>query len=79
MKACIEETKDGLVVLIPPSFVKDMRIQPNDALKLRRVGNDLVMTPVPARPVFEELVAGITDANRHPEVEWGSAVGDEVW
>jgi antitoxin MazE len=28
---------------------------------------------------LEELVAGITDENRHDEVDWGPPVGNEVW
>jgi hypothetical protein len=30
-------------------------------------------------PLLEELVAGITDHNRHDETEWGPAVGNEAW
>lgn len=30
-------------------------------------------------PLLEELVAGITDDNRHDETEWGPAVGNEAW
>ena len=32
-----------------------------------------------ARYTLEELVAGITDANRHGEVNVGEAVGNEGW
>jgi antitoxin component of MazEF toxin-antitoxin module len=28
---------------------------------------------------LEELVAGITEENRHDEVDWGPPVGNEVW
>jgi hypothetical protein len=32
-----------------------------------------------APPTLEELVAGITDENRHEEVRTGPAVGGEAW
>ena len=32
-----------------------------------------------AKPTLEELVARITDENRHPETDWGEPVGEEVW
>jgi hypothetical protein len=36
--------------------------------------------PLPAaKPTLEELVARITDDNRHPETDWGEPVGEEVW
>ncbi len=28
---------------------------------------------------LEEMVAAITPENRHHEIEWGDAVGSEVW
>jgi len=28
---------------------------------------------------LEQLVGQITEENRHPEVAWGPAVGDEAW
>jgi antitoxin component of MazEF toxin-antitoxin module len=31
------------------------------------------------QPTLEELVARITDENRHPEVDWGEPVGEEIW
>jgi antitoxin MazE len=31
------------------------------------------------RYVLEHLINAITEENRHPEIDWGSAVGNEVW
>lgn len=46
---------------------------------LRRV-REIILKPVPKpRPTLEELVAGITPENRHPETDWGEAAGNEVW
>lgn len=28
---------------------------------------------------LENLINAITEENRHPEVDWGPAVGNEVW
>jgi hypothetical protein len=32
-----------------------------------------------AKPTLEELVARITDENRHSETDWGEPVGEELW
>jgi hypothetical protein len=34
------------------------------------------MTP---KPTLDELVARITDENRHGETDWGEVVGNEGW
>lgn len=28
---------------------------------------------------LEQLLAGITEENRHEEIDWGPPVGNEVW
>ena len=43
-------------------------------------GDDIVISRSERRKVtLEELVAGITDENRHDVVDWGPPVGNEVW
>jgi hypothetical protein len=50
---------------------------------LERIGEDEIRVrktrELPKRYSLKELVAGITDANRHPEVKTGPAVGREAW
>ncbi len=36
-------------------------------------------TPKEAKPTLQIVVARITPANRHPEVDWGKPRGKEVW
>jgi antitoxin MazE len=31
------------------------------------------------RYVLKELIDGITEENRHPELDWGPPAGNEVW
>jgi antitoxin MazE len=40
---------------------------------------EVEIVPVSYRPTIEELVAGITDENRHEETDWGPPVGNELW
>jgi antitoxin component of MazEF toxin-antitoxin module len=42
-------------------------------------GTSVEVTVSRRKPTLEELVAGITDENRHDEVDWGPPVGNEVW
>ena len=43
-------------------------------------GDDIVVSRGERKKLtLEELVAGITDENRHEETDWGPPVGNEVW
>ena len=35
--------------------------------------------PAPMPYTLDQLIAGITDENRHDETEWGPPVSVEVW
>ncbi|HZA39435.1 MAG TPA: hypothetical protein VFA00_02310 [Actinomycetota bacterium] len=43
------------------------------------VRGKLVATPVRGKYELEELLAGVSKANLHGEVDSGDAVGQEVW
>ncbi len=45
----------------------------DDEVRVRKV------CAVPQRYSLKQLVAGITEANRHGETEWGPARGAEAW
>lgn len=40
---------------------------------------DQQVKPLEREPTLEELIAAITPENRHEAVDWGAAVGKEVW
>ncbi|WP_306798706.1 AbrB/MazE/SpoVT family DNA-binding domain-containing protein [Oceanobacillus saliphilus] len=33
----------------------------------------------PKDPTLEELLAGVTEENRHEEIDWGKPEGKEIW
>ena len=78
MKARIEQWGDSLALRIPPEEAERMGIAAGEEVRLRKAGNSLLVSPLSV-PTLEELVAGITDENRHDEVYTGPPVGREVW
>ena len=43
-------------------------------------GNSLSIVPVKLHTqTLSEMLSRITDENRHGEIHWGDAVGNEVW
>ena len=66
MNGHIEKRGDEVVVLLDePTSLAD--------------GTSVEVTVSRRKLTLEELVAGITDENRHDEVDWGPPVGNEVW
>ncbi len=56
-----------------------MQLDEGSAVELTVEDGRLLVTPVAPAYRLEELVAGIDDANRHAETDWGAPTGNEVW
>jgi antitoxin MazE len=70
---------NSLGVRIPAALAAEIGAAENGTAELSIEGGKLVLAPVPEVPVFnlDELVAKITDENRHEEVQTGPARGNE--
>ncbi|MGI8547851.1 MAG: AbrB/MazE/SpoVT family DNA-binding domain-containing protein [Gemmatimonadaceae bacterium] len=51
----------------------------NTEVDIEVVGRKLVIRPARKEWTLDELLAGVTDANRQRKATWGGAVGDEAW
>ena len=80
MKVAVQKWGNSLALRIPRSLASDSRIRRGSVVEVSVVKGRLVVTSVPERTYrLEDLVAGITRKNRHPEVDRGPAVGREEW
>lgn len=70
---------NSLAVRIPKLFAQQLELATNTEVEIEVVGRKLVIRPARKEWTLEELVAGVTDDNRHRETSWGSAVGNEAW
>ena len=80
MEGRIEQWGKGLALPIPHSLAQQMGLAVDTAVSLEVRDGELKVGPV-GKPRFtlEELLEGITEENRHGEVDSGPAVGGEVW
>jgi antitoxin component of MazEF toxin-antitoxin module len=69
--------RDGETVVVIPAELPMAQPLPDEVFINVR-GGEIVIT-VEQSPTLEELVAGITDENRHEETDWGPPVGKEIW
>lgn len=80
MKTRIQKWGNSLALRIPKSFAAEAGLSENSPVDLALVeGRLVVQAAAPSGPTLEDLVNGITKANRHGEWNTGPAVGNESW
>jgi antitoxin MazE len=80
MQGQIQKWGNSLALRIPKALAAEAGVSEGSAVEIELGESGLVIRPLP-EPTYSlrELVAGITEENRHGEVDSGPAVGKEVW
>ena len=80
MQGVVKKWGNSAAVRIPASVLEAAHVQLDQPVDVREEQGRIVIEPIrPARYDLAELVAGITDENRHEAIEMGAPVGQEVW
>lgn len=80
MKTRIQKWGNSLALRIPKSFAVETGLDQDALVDVSLIDGKLIVTPVPQPPItLEQLLAAVTDANRHAEYDTGTAIGDEGW
>lgn len=80
MQTKVQKWGNSLALRIPKAFAEELQLAPNSLVELRFEDGKLVLAPVvPQRYELDHLLAAITDANKHEEVEVEGVVGQETW
>ena len=70
----------GLALTIPEAFASELGLEPNSPVDISLHGTAIIVCRArQPRVHLDDLLARVTEANRHGEVETGGAVGREVW
>ncbi|WP_420428560.1 AbrB/MazE/SpoVT family DNA-binding domain-containing protein [Kordiimonas sp.] len=79
MKAVVKKWGNSAAVRIPAALMEAAHLTLEQVLDVREEGGRLIIEPVEEETVsLEELVAGITDDNRHDDIDFGKPVGQEM-
>lgn len=80
MRVRIQQLGDGLALILPPPIGEQSGFVPGAEVDVTVEDGAIVARPA-GRPRYtlDELVAQITDENRHPEIDAGPLVGREEW
>jgi len=80
MKTRLQKWGNSLAIRIPQPFAKETNLAENSAVDVSLRNGELVIAPVKEPElVLEDLLARITKANRHDEVDTGNRRGNEAW
>ncbi|MEW6282962.1 MAG: AbrB/MazE/SpoVT family DNA-binding domain-containing protein [Candidatus Eremiobacterota bacterium] len=77
MRAKVSRWGNSLAVRLPKTLAQELGLAEDDGLELEICDGNLILRPTRRASRLEELVARITDQNRHQEIDWGPAVGAE--
>jgi len=79
MNTRVSKWGNSLGVRIPKAILADANLSDGDTVDIRLEDGRIVITRAPADYRLDQLVAGITDENRHDETDWGRSMGAETW
>lgn len=79
MRVIVKKWGNSASVRIPAAVMDAAKVRLDQAVDVREESGRIIIEPIRA-PAFElnALIAGITDENRHGEIESGPAMGSEV-
>lgn len=68
-----------MAIRIPSQLARQAELDAGRLVEVSVESGRVVIEPVEEAPHYEldDLIAGITDENRHDEIDWGPAVGKE--
>lgn len=80
MQTRVQKWGNSLAIRIPKMLAREALLDEHSPLDLTLVDGKIVLTLLPSPvPSLEELLARVTDENRHGEVDTGPPVGREGW
>lgn len=79
MATKLQKWGNSLGVRLPKEVVKKAKLKDGKNVSIKNIGNSIVITASSEEETFESLLSKITPQNRYEELDWGPAVGNEVW
>lgn len=80
MRATVKKWGNSAAVRIPTSVLQATHLDLDEVVEVREEGGRIIIEPV-RQKLYElnKLLEGITSKNQHQSVDFGPAMGKEVW
>ena len=80
MKTRVQKWGNSLALRIPKLLADEVGLRKEASVEISLADGKIVITPVTRQELtLEQLLAGVTEENLHPEIDAGPAVGNETW
>ncbi len=79
MESRVAKWGNSLGVRIPQALAKTLALKEHTVVDLSSIENNHIVIAKANTYKLHELLAGVTEKNRHREISTGSPVVDEVW
>src|SRR5688572_11791810 len=80
VRVTVKKWGNSAAVRLPTSVMKATQLEIDEVVEVREDRGRIVNEPVRPRTYeLSELLKGITRKNQHREVDFGPAVGGEIW
>ncbi|MFT8679221.1 AbrB/MazE/SpoVT family DNA-binding domain-containing protein [Gluconacetobacter sp.] len=80
MQGVVRKWGNSAAIRLPAGVLEAVSLKIDQAVDVREEDGRIIIEPVRAVPLkLEELVSGITNKNRHDEIDSGPSVGGESW
>ncbi len=80
MTTTIQKWGSSLAVCLPPQLARDAQLGEGKEVELVQTEEGVLLkAKAKVRYRLDDLLAGVTPENVHPETDWGSPRGREAW
>jgi antitoxin MazE len=80
MKVTVKKWGNSAAVRIPAAVMQAVHLDLDEVVEVREESGRIVIEPTRQKTWgLDELLRGITKKNRHEAVDFGPAVGEEIW
>ena len=80
MRVTVKKWGNSAAVRLPASVMQATQLELDEVVEIREDGGRIVIEPVrPKKYELSKLLKGITNKNKHQEIDFGPAVGGELW
>ncbi|MBW1981421.1 MAG: AbrB/MazE/SpoVT family DNA-binding domain-containing protein [Deltaproteobacteria bacterium] len=80
MKVRIQKWGNSLALRIPKAFAAETNLKQNSLVEISLVEGKIVVSRASETAYsLEDLLVGVTEENRHSEIDFGPPVGKEIW
>lgn len=80
MRVMVKKWGNSASIRIPSSIMHAANLEIDQEVEIREEGGVVIVAPVRyIKYDLDELVAGITDENKHDLISFGEPVGKEIW